>query len=180
MRAFRQPPRPTVTAGVDFSADGTKAYVTNTASTTVGDMATFTVIETIANVPSGTCAVAATMDHNQTDKGHLYVASNTTSGMVTVVDVGTNSVDAVLSVGVRLLGIGIRMWRHGRCNSGSVVCARGRLEVTAFASRAIRVQPRNRRRCEPEKHSDAGSRTGLKFTISGQFLLVRWLALAAV
>jgi YVTN family beta-propeller protein len=96
--------------GVDFSADGTKAYVTNAGSTSVIDMASFTVVETIANVPSGTCAVAATMDRNQGDKGHVYVASNTTSGVVTVVDGGTNSVIAVFSVGVRPLGIGIRMW----------------------------------------------------------------------
>jgi YVTN family beta-propeller protein len=40
--------------------------------------------------------VAATMDHNQRDKGHVYIASNTTSGMVTVVDAGTNSVVAVV------------------------------------------------------------------------------------
>jgi YVTN family beta-propeller protein len=96
--------------GVEFSADGTKAYVTNAGNTSVVDMASFTVVETIASLPSGTCAVASTMDRNQGDKGHLYVASNTTSGMVTVVDVGTNSVVAVLSVGVRPLGIGIRMW----------------------------------------------------------------------
>jgi YVTN family beta-propeller protein len=96
--------------GVDFSADGTRAYVTNATTTSVVDLASFTVVETIANVPSGTCAVAATMDHNQRDKGHLYVASNTTSGIVTVVDIGTNSVVAVFSVGVRPLGIGIRMW----------------------------------------------------------------------
>jgi YVTN family beta-propeller protein len=73
-------------------------------------MATFTVVATIANLPSGTCAVASTMDGNQGDNGHVYIASNTTSGMVTVVDAGTNSVVAVLSVGVRPLGIGIRMW----------------------------------------------------------------------
>ena len=96
--------------GVDFSADGTKAYVTNAGSTSVVDMASFTVVETIADVRSGTCAVAATMDMNQADKGHVYVASNTPSGMVTVVDAGTNSVIAVFSVGVRPLGIGIRMW----------------------------------------------------------------------
>lgn len=100
----------TLPQGVDFSADGTKAYVTNATTTSVVDLASFSVVETIANVPSGTCAVAATMDHNQRDKGHVYVASNTTSGMVTVVDVGTNSVVAVFSVGVRPLGIGIRMW----------------------------------------------------------------------
>ena len=73
-------------------------------------MSTFTVIETIAGVPSGTCAVAATMDRNLGDRGHVYVASNTLSGKVTVVDAGTNSVIAVFSVGVRPLGIGIRMW----------------------------------------------------------------------
>ena len=96
--------------GVDFSADGTKAYVTNAGSTSVVDMASFTVVDTIANVPSGTCAVAVTMNRNNGKEGHVYVASNTTSGMVTVVDVGTNSVVAVFSLGVRPLGIGIRMW----------------------------------------------------------------------
>ena len=96
--------------GVDFSADGTRAYVTNAMSTSVVDMASFTVVETIANLPSGTCAVAATMDRNQGNKGHVYVASNTTSGIVTVVDASTNSVVAVFSVGARPLGIGIRMW----------------------------------------------------------------------
>jgi YVTN family beta-propeller protein len=101
--------------GVDFSADGIKAYVTNAGSTSVVDMASFTVVDTIANVPSGTCAVAATMDRNNGKEGHVYVASNTTSGIVTVVDVGTNSVVAVFSVGVRPLGMGSGCGR-GQCN----------------------------------------------------------------
>jgi YVTN family beta-propeller protein len=96
--------------GLAFSPDGARAYVTNAASTSVIDMTSFTVLETIANIPSGTCAVAATMDWNQGDKGRVYVASNTTSGTVTVVDGATNSVIAVFSVGVRPLGIGIRTW----------------------------------------------------------------------
>ena len=73
-------------------------------------MTTFTAVETIASVPSGTCAVAATMDRNHGHRGLVYVASNTLSGMVIVVDGGTNSVIAVFSVGARPLGIGIRMW----------------------------------------------------------------------
>ena len=122
----------TFACDVMVSPDGTKAYVTNAGSISVVDMASFAVVETIANVPSGTCAVAATMDSNHRDKGHpedeghsgderhhrdqghVYVASNTTAGMVTVVDAGTNSVVAVLSVGVRPLGIGIGMHEAGR------------------------------------------------------------------
>jgi YVTN family beta-propeller protein len=100
--------------GLAFSPDGTTAYITNAGSTSVVDMTSFTVVETIANIPSGTCAVAAPMDMKQAGKGHVYVASNTVSGVVTVVDAGTNSVVAVFSVGVRPLGIGIRMWPMSR------------------------------------------------------------------
>ena len=96
--------------GIDFSADSTKAYVTNAATTSVIDMASLAVVETIAALPSGTCAVGATMDMNQGDKGRVYVASNTQSGVVNVVDVGTNAIAASFSVGVRPLGIGIRTW----------------------------------------------------------------------
>jgi YVTN family beta-propeller protein len=96
--------------GVAFSPDSTRAYVTNASSTSVVDMASFTVVETIASIMSGTCAVGATMDMNNGDAGHVYVASNTQSGFVNVVDVGTNSVIAVFAVGARPLGIGIRMW----------------------------------------------------------------------
>jgi YVTN family beta-propeller protein len=73
-------------------------------------MGSLSVVETIANVASGTCAVGATMDMNYGHKGHVYVASNTQAGRVTVIDVGTNSVIGVFSVGVRPLGIGVRMW----------------------------------------------------------------------
>jgi YVTN family beta-propeller protein len=96
--------------GVDFAADSSKAYVTNAATTSVIDMASLTVVETISDLPSGTCAVAATMDMNQGDRGRVYVASNTQSGVVNVVDVGTNAIAAVFSVGVRPLGIGMRTW----------------------------------------------------------------------
>ena len=96
--------------GVAFSPDGARAYITNAGSISVVDMGSFTVVETIANIPSGPCPVAATMDMNNGHKGHIYVASNTQSGIVNVVDAGTNSVIAVFSVGVRPLGIGIRMW----------------------------------------------------------------------
>jgi YVTN family beta-propeller protein len=96
--------------GIVFSPDGAKAYVTNAATTSVIDMDTLTVVATIANVSSGTCAVGATMDMNQGHNGHVYVASNTQAGRVTVIDVGTNSVIGVFSVGVRPLGIGVRMW----------------------------------------------------------------------
>jgi YVTN family beta-propeller protein len=47
---------------------------------------------------------------NSGHSGHVYVASNTQSGRVNVIDAGTNSVVAVFSVGARPLGIGIRMW----------------------------------------------------------------------
>jgi YVTN family beta-propeller protein len=50
------------------------------------------------------------MDMNQGHKGHVYVASNTQVGRVTVIDVGTNSVIGEFSVGARPLGIGVRMW----------------------------------------------------------------------
>jgi len=53
-------------------------------------MGSLAVIETIASLPSGTCAVGATMDMNQGDQGRVYVASNTQSGVVNVVDVGTS------------------------------------------------------------------------------------------
>jgi len=96
--------------GVDFSADSSKAYVTNASTTSVIDMASLTVIETIASLPSGTCAVGATMDMNQGDQGRVYVASNTQSGVVNVVDVGSNEIVESFSVGVRPLGIGIRTW----------------------------------------------------------------------
>jgi YVTN family beta-propeller protein len=96
--------------GVVFSRDSTRAYVTNAVSTAIIDMTSFTVVETIASIPSGTCAVGATMDMNDGDAGHVYVASNTQSGFVNVVDASSNSVIAVFSVGVRPLGIGIRMW----------------------------------------------------------------------
>jgi len=96
--------------GVDFSADSSKAYVTNASTTSVIDMGSLTVIETIASLPSGTCAVGATMDMNQGDQGRVYVASNTQSGVVNVVDVGTNEIVESFSVGVRPLGIGIRTW----------------------------------------------------------------------
>jgi YVTN family beta-propeller protein len=96
--------------GVVFSPDGAKAYVTNAATTSVIDMGSLTVVETIANIASGTCAVGATMDMNYGHNGHVYVASNTQAGRVTVIDVGTNSVIGVFSVGVRPLGIGVRMW----------------------------------------------------------------------
>ena len=95
--------------GVAFSPHGSKAYVTNALSTSVVDMSTFTVVASIA-VVSGTCAVGATMDMNIGHSGHVYVASNTPSGRVTVLDVGTDSVVAVFSVGARPLGIGVRMW----------------------------------------------------------------------
>ena len=49
-------------------------------------------LSTIANIPSGTCAVAATMDMNQPGQGHIYVASNTQAGVVNVADAGTNYV----------------------------------------------------------------------------------------
>jgi YVTN family beta-propeller protein len=88
--------------GVVFSPDGAKAYVTNAATTSVIDMASLTVVETIANIASGTCAVGATMDMNYGHNGHVYVASNTQAGRVTVIDVGTNSVIGVFSVGVRM------------------------------------------------------------------------------
>jgi YVTN family beta-propeller protein len=96
--------------GVAFSPDGTKAYITNAANTSVVDMNSFTVVGTIANLTSGTCAVGATMDMISGDIGHVYVASNTQSGRVSVIDVGTDAVVAVFSVGARPLGIGIRMW----------------------------------------------------------------------
>ena len=96
--------------GVAFSPDSTKAYVTNAASTSVVDMSSFTVIATIANLTSGTCAVAATMDMNSGHGGHVYVASNTQAGRVSVIDVETNEVVGMFSVGARPLGIGIRMW----------------------------------------------------------------------
>ena len=96
--------------GVDFSADSSKAYVTNASTTSVIDMASLTVVETIASLPSGTCAVGATMDMNQGDQGRVYVASNTQSGVVNVVDVATNTIVESFSVGVRPLGIGIRTW----------------------------------------------------------------------
>jgi len=96
--------------GVAFSPDSTKAYVTNAASTSVVDMSSFTVIATIVNLTSGTCAVAATMDMNNGHGGQVYVASNTQVGRVTVIDIETNEVVGTFSVGVRPLGIGIRMW----------------------------------------------------------------------
>ena len=96
--------------GVDFSADSSKAYVTNATTTSVIDMSSLTVIDTITSLPSGTCAVGATMDMNQGDQGRVYVASNTQSGVVNVVDVGTNEIVQSFSVGVRPLGIGIRTW----------------------------------------------------------------------
>jgi len=96
--------------GVAFSPDGTRAYVTNAATTSVVDMNSFTVIDTITDVTSGTCAVAATMDMNSGHEGHVYVASNTQSGRVNVIDVGSHSVVATFMVGARPLGIGIRMW----------------------------------------------------------------------
>jgi YVTN family beta-propeller protein len=96
--------------GLAFSADGTKAYVTNAATTAVVNLTSFTVIQTIPSVTSGTCAAASTMDLNAADEGHVYVASNTQTGFVTVVDVATNSVKAVFPVGARPLGIAIRMW----------------------------------------------------------------------
>ena len=96
--------------GVAFDPSGARAYITNAGSISVINMSSFTVVETIANIPSGPCPVAATMDMNQGDNGHVYVASNTQSGIVNVVDAGTNSVIAVFSVGARPLGIGIRMW----------------------------------------------------------------------
>jgi YVTN family beta-propeller protein len=96
--------------GVAFSPDGTRAYITNAGSISVVDMGSFIVVETIANIPSGPCPVAATMDMNMGHEGHVYVASNTQSGIVSVVDAGTSSVIAVFSVGARPLGIGIRMW----------------------------------------------------------------------
>jgi YVTN family beta-propeller protein len=96
--------------GVDFSADSSKAYVTNASTTSVIDMSSLTVVETIASLPSGTCAVGATMERNQGDQGRVYVASNTLSGVVNVVDIGTNAIVQSFSVGVRPLGIGIRTW----------------------------------------------------------------------
>lgn len=96
--------------GVDFSADSSKAYVTNASSTSVIDMGSLTVTDTITGIPSGTCAVGATMDTNQGDQGRVYVASNTQSGVVRVVDVGTNEIVESFAVGVRPLGIGIRTW----------------------------------------------------------------------
>lgn len=96
--------------GVVFSPDGSKAYVTNAATTSVVDMTSFTVVDTITDVLSGTCAVAATMDMNSGHAGHVYVASNTQSGRVNVIDVGSNSVVATFIVGARPLGIGVRMW----------------------------------------------------------------------
>jgi YVTN family beta-propeller protein len=96
--------------GVAFNPSGTVAYVTNAGSISVIDMSSFTAVQTIANIPSGPCPVASTMDMNQGHEGHVYVASNTQSGIVTVVDAGTNAVIAVFSVGVRPLGIGVRMW----------------------------------------------------------------------
>jgi len=96
--------------GVAFSPDSTRAYVTNAASTSVVDMSSFIVISTIANLTSGTCAVAATMDMNNGHDGHVYIASNTQAGRVSVIAVETNEVVVTFSVGVRPLGIGIRMW----------------------------------------------------------------------
>jgi YVTN family beta-propeller protein len=96
--------------GVAFSPDGTKAYVTNAATTSVVDMTSFTVIDTITDLTSGICAVAATMDMNRGHEGHVYVASGTQSGRVNVIDVGSNSVVATFTVGARPGGIGIRMW----------------------------------------------------------------------
>jgi YVTN family beta-propeller protein len=96
--------------GVDFSADSSKAYVTNASTTSVIDMGSLTVIGMIASLPSGTCAVGATMNMNRGDQGRVYVASNTLSGVVNVVDVGTNEIVESFSVGVRPLGIGIRTW----------------------------------------------------------------------
>jgi YVTN family beta-propeller protein len=96
--------------GVAFSADSTKAYVTNAASTSVIDMITFAVIAPPIAVPSGTCAIGATMDMNMGHSGHVYVASNTPAGQVNVIDVETDAVVATFSVGVRPLGIGISMW----------------------------------------------------------------------
>lgn len=96
--------------GVDFASDSSKAYVTNATTTSVIDMSSLTVVATIANVPSGTCAVGATMNMNQGDQGRVYIASNTQSGVVRVLDVSTNTIAAVFSVGVRPLGIGIRTW----------------------------------------------------------------------
>jgi YVTN family beta-propeller protein len=96
--------------GVVFSPDGAKAYITNAATTSVIDMGSLTVVATITSIASGTCAVGATMDMNYGHNGHVYVASNTQAGRVTVIDIGTNSVIGVFSVGVRPLGIGVRMW----------------------------------------------------------------------
>jgi YVTN family beta-propeller protein len=47
---------------------------------------------------------------DQGDQGRVYVASNTQSGVVNVVDVATNTLVESFSVGVRPLGIGIRTW----------------------------------------------------------------------
>ena len=47
---------------------------------------------------------------NAGHSGHVYVASNTPAGHVSVIDVATDSIVAVFSVGARPLGIGIRMW----------------------------------------------------------------------
>ncbi len=96
--------------GVAFSPDSMKAYITNAASTSIVDMSSFTVVATISNLTSGTCAVGATMDMNSGDAGHVYVASNTQAGRVSVIDIATDSVVAVFAVGARPLGVGIRMW----------------------------------------------------------------------
>jgi YVTN family beta-propeller protein len=96
--------------GVAFSADGTRAYITNAGSVAVVDLQSLTVVDTIASIASGPCPVGSTMDFNRADEGHVYVASNTAAGVVTVLDAGTNSVIAVFNVGVRPLGVGIRMW----------------------------------------------------------------------
>ena len=96
--------------GVAFNPDGSRAYITNAGNIAVIDMSSLIVVDSISNIPSGPCPVAATMDMNQGHDGHIYVASNTQPGVVNVVDAGTNSVIAVLPVGVRPLGIGVRMW----------------------------------------------------------------------
>ena len=73
--------------GVAFSPDGAKAYITNASTTSVIDMTSFTVVESVS-VVSGTCAVGATMNMNAGHSGHVYVASNTPAGHVSVIDVG--------------------------------------------------------------------------------------------
>ena len=93
-------------AGVAFTPNGSRAYVTNGGSDTIGGAGTVSMVDTATNTVTGTVAVGTSPRALAitADGAKVYVA-NTVSNNVSVINTATNTVISTVTVGTSPLAI---------------------------------------------------------------------------